>query len=114
MSLLKTFYYNNKDNRKVKHFQKLFNKEIYFILSSNSTKYNVPFEFISWPNFLEGHNIPSLEIWGKTFTDWFKKGLLDIFFLTPQYTESATHQIFCVLDVKNSLTLSVILSLYCY
>ena len=42
-SLLKTFYYNNKGPRKVKHFQKLSNNEIYFILQSNSTKYEKPF-----------------------------------------------------------------------
>ena len=31
-SFLKIFYYNNKSTRKVKNFQKLSNKEIYFIL----------------------------------------------------------------------------------
>ena len=72
-SLLNIFYYNNKVTRKVKDFQKLSNKEIYFILQSNSTKYNKPFEFISWPNFLEEYHILSPDIWGKTFTDWFKK-----------------------------------------
>ena len=66
-SLLKTFYYNNKDTKKVKDFQKLSNKKIYFILQSNSTKYN------SLPNFLEGHHILSPQIWGKTFTDWLRK-----------------------------------------
>ena len=39
---LKTFYYNNKGTKKVKDFQKLSNKEIYFILRSNSTKQNKP------------------------------------------------------------------------
>ena len=39
-SLLKAFYYNNKDTKNVKDFQKLSNKEIYFILQFNSTKYN--------------------------------------------------------------------------
>ena len=36
------FCYNNKVTRKVKvkDFQKLSNKEIYFTLQSNSTKYN--------------------------------------------------------------------------
>ena len=47
-SQLKIFYYNNKVTRKVKDFQKLSNKEIYFNLSSNSTKYNKPFKFISF------------------------------------------------------------------
>ena len=36
-SYLKTFYYNIKDSRKVKDFQKLSNNEIYFTLQSNST-----------------------------------------------------------------------------
>ena len=44
--LLKTFYYYNKSTRKVKDFQKLSNKEIYFILQSNSTKYKKLFKFI--------------------------------------------------------------------
>ena len=72
-SLLKIFYYNSKVTRKVKDFQKLSIKEIYFKLQSNSTKYNKSFKFISWPNFLEEHHILSPDIWGKTFTDWFKK-----------------------------------------
>ena len=72
-SLLKIFCYNNKVTRKVKDFQKLSKKEIYFTLQSNSTKYNKPFELISWPNFFEEHHILSPDIWGKTFTDWFKK-----------------------------------------
>ena len=61
-SLLKTFYYNNKGTRKLKGFQKLSNKKIHFIPQSNSTKYNKPFKFISWSNFLEGYHILSLEI----------------------------------------------------
>ena len=40
--LLKNFYYNNKGTKKVKDFQKLSNKEIYFILRSNGTKQNKP------------------------------------------------------------------------
>ena len=39
ISILKTFYCRNKSTRKVKDFQKLSNKEIYFIVHSNSTKY---------------------------------------------------------------------------
>ena len=72
-SLLKTFCYNNKVTRKVKNFQKLSNKEIYFTLQSNSTKYNKTFKCISWPNFLDEqeHHFLSPDIWGKTFTDWF-------------------------------------------
>ena len=33
-SFVKTFYYNNKDTRKTKYFQKLSNKEINFIFQS--------------------------------------------------------------------------------
>ena len=47
-SFLKTFYYNNKGTRKLKDFRKLSNKEIYFILQSNRTRYKNPFNFISW------------------------------------------------------------------
>ena len=71
--LLKTFYYNNKGNRKVKDFKDLSNKKIYFILQSINTKYNKPFKLISWHNFFEGYHILNPEIWSKTFTDWFKK-----------------------------------------
>ena len=72
-SLLKILCYNNKVTKKVKDFQKFTNEEIYFTLQSNSTKYNKPFSFISWPNFLEEHHFLSSDIWGKTFTDRFKK-----------------------------------------
>ena len=51
----------------MKDLQKPSNKEIYLSLQSNSGKYNKPFKFISWPNFLEGHHILSPDIWGKTF-----------------------------------------------
>ena len=34
---------------------------------------------------------------------------MGIYFLTPQYIERATHQIFCFPDVMNILTLSIIL-----
>ena len=64
-SLLKPFYYNNKSSRKVKDFQKPSNKEIYFVLQPNSTKYNKPFKSVSFSfnlNFLEGHHILSSEI----------------------------------------------------
>ena len=44
--LLKNFYYNNKGTRKVKYFQKLSLKKIYFILQSNSTKYQKPYKLI--------------------------------------------------------------------
>ena len=71
-SLLKIFDYSNKVTRKVKDFQKLSNKEIYLSLQSNSAKYNKPFKFISWPNFLEGHHILSPDIWRKSFFDWLQ------------------------------------------
>ena len=37
-SLFKIFCYNNQGTKKVKDFQKLSNKEIYFTLQSNNTK----------------------------------------------------------------------------
>ena len=59
--------YQYKSTRKVEDFQKLSNKEIYFTLQSNSTKwYKKPFKFISCPNFLEGHHILSQESF-----DWY-------------------------------------------
>ena len=97
---ISTFYYNNKCTRKVKNFQRLFNKEIYFNLQSNSTKYNKPFKFISWPNFLEVHHIVNAEIW--LLLIGLRNALMDIYFLTLQYIEWATHQIFCVHDVNVS------------
>ena len=66
-SLSKTFCSNNEVIRKIKDFQKLYNKEIYFSLQSNSTRYNKPFKFISWLNFLEEHRILSSDILGKSF-----------------------------------------------
>ena len=72
-SLLKIFCSNNEVSRKVKEFQKLSNKEIYLSLQSNSAKYNKPFKFISWPNFLEEHHILSPDVWGKTFCGWLEK-----------------------------------------
>ena len=85
--ILKTVSYSNKDTRKVKDFQKLSNKEIYFILQSNSIKYNKSFKFPSWSNFLERQHILSPEIWSKLFSDWLRNALMDIYFLTPQYIE---------------------------
>ena len=38
-SFLKTFYYNTKGTKKGKDFQKLSNKEIYFILQSSRNKH---------------------------------------------------------------------------
>ena len=46
---------------------------MYFTLESNSTNYNKPIKFISWPNFFEEHHILSHEIWGKFVTDCFNK-----------------------------------------
>lgn len=42
--ILKTFDGDNKDTRKINYFQKLFNKEIYFPLQFNSSKYNKTFK----------------------------------------------------------------------
>ena len=86
-SLSKIFCYNNKVTRKAKDFQKLYNEEIYLRFQSNSAKYNKPFKFISWPNFLEGHHVLSPDIWSKSFT-WFKKcfdGSLYFFYLVQTY-----------------------------
>ena len=58
--LLKTLYYNNKDTKKVKVFQKLLNNEI---LQQTFQIY------ISWPNLMDGRNPYSQ----KCFTDWFIK-----------------------------------------
>ena len=65
--LLKNFYYNNKGTKKVKDFQKLSNKEIYFILRSNSTKQNKP---QSW-------NL------GQNLYDWFQKWTDGYIFSNP-------------------------------
>ena len=63
--------YPYKCTRKVKDFQKLSNKEIYFNFQSNST--NKPFRFISWPNFLEGHHFLNQEnIDGYIISVWHK------------------------------------------
>ena len=58
-SLLKTFRHDSKGTRKIKDLKKLSNKDIYFTLQSNNTKYIKPFKFISWPNFIEGKHSPS-------------------------------------------------------
>ena len=67
-SFLKIFCYNNKvtsnkrtsKNSLIKKFTSAFNL-------FNSAKYNKFSNFISWPNFLEGHQILSPDTWGKTF-----------------------------------------------
>ena len=81
-SYLKTFYYNIKDSRKVKDFQKLSNNEIYFTLQSNSTKYNKPFKFISWPNFLKDTTFSVMRSWEKLLLIVLRVVTMDIFFLT--------------------------------
>ena len=106
---LKAFYQNNKGTRKVKDFQNLSNNKIYFILQSNSTRYYKPFKFISWPNFLERHPNLISKIWGKSFTDWFKKSSDGYIFSNLRIHRMS--KIFCVPDVKNPLTLSAILTL---
>ena len=72
-SLLKLVYYNSKDSRKTKNLQKLSNEEIYFTLQHNNEKYNKPFKFISWSNYIEENFLFNPEVWGKVFTNWFKK-----------------------------------------
>ena len=71
-SLLKVFYFNNRGTRKIKNFQKLSNKDIYFTLQNNNEDYNKPFKFISWQNLIQENYVLSPEFWGKVFTDWFK------------------------------------------
>ena len=56
----KALFHYKGTSRKEKDFRKLSNKEIYFIVQSNSTKwYKKPFRLILCPNFLEGHHILS-------------------------------------------------------
>ena len=69
-SLLEIFCYSNKVTRKVKDFKKLSNKDIYCSPQYYCAKYDKPFKFISWSNFLEGHHILSPNFWSKTFCDW--------------------------------------------
>ena len=71
-SLLKVFFFNNRGSRKVKNFLKLSNKDIYYTVLNNNKEYNRPFKFISWQNHIQENCVLSPDIWGKTFTDWFK------------------------------------------
>ena len=53
-----SFCYNNQGNSKRTDFQKFSNKEIYFTVQSNNTKYIERFNSISGPNVMEGyHNL---------------------------------------------------------
>ena len=83
-SLLKTFYYNNKGNSLIKKFSSPFNL-------TNSTKYNKPSNFFSWPSILEGHHFSVLKSWVKLSLIGLKNALMDIYFLILQYIEWATH-----------------------
>ena len=99
-SPLKTFYYNTKGIWKVKDFEKLSNKEIYFIIQCNSTEYNKSFKFTSFSfnlNFLEGQHILNPEIWCPwNFSDWFKKGSDGYIFSHPSiYEMGSTPNIWC-------------------
>ena len=89
------FYHRNKSSRKIKDFQKLSDKESDFICQSISTIYNKTFKFISRTNFLEEHHIPSPEIWGKSFTDWFRKsfhgGIFSILAIIQHIMGNATN-----------------------
>ena len=64
----KIFCFNNSATRKKKDLQKLSNKEVHFNVQSDNTKHK-PFNFISWPNFIEGYQNLSPGIWGKIFAD---------------------------------------------
>ena len=60
-SLLKVFYFNNRGKRKIKNFQKLSNKDIYFTLQNNNEDYNKTFKFISWQNLIQENYVLSSE-----------------------------------------------------
>ena len=108
LNLSKMFYYRSKSSRKVRDFQKLSNKESYFIFQSVSTKSNKTYKFISWTNFLEEHHIQSPEIWGKDFTDCFKKSFHGCMFSILAIIQHIMgNELNC--DVKSSFILSVIL-----
>ena len=102
--LVKTLYFNKKDTSKVKDFQKFSNKKICLILQSN--KHQEPFKFILGSNFLEGHHILSPEIQVKVLLIGLTNSLMDIYFLTTQYIEWATNQIFWVPNVKNEKSIT--------
>ena len=72
-SLLKVFHFNDRGIRKIKNFQKVSNKDIYYTLQNNNDDYNRPFKFIPWQNHFQENPVLSPEIWGKTFNDWFKE-----------------------------------------
>ena len=65
-----TIYYNNKVTSKVKDLKKRSNEKILLSLQPDSTKYNKPFKFVLWLNFLEEHHVLSSDIWGKTISHW--------------------------------------------
>ena len=56
-SILKTFYYNNKD---------IFST-LQSIVLNTTNQYNKAFKFISWSNFLEGHYITCQWVPGVSF-----------------------------------------------
>ena len=71
-------------------------KKNYSTLQSNNTQYSKPFKFTSWSSFLEGHHILIPEIWGKTFTDWFKK-------FSDGYVFSMRHKIIYLPPLKPAM-----------
>ena len=71
--LLKVFHFNDRGIRKIKNFQKVSNKDIYYTLQNNNDNYNRPFKFIPWQNYFQENPVLSPEIWGKTFNGWFKE-----------------------------------------
>ena len=82
--LLKTFYYDNKDTREVKIFQKLSDKEIYFTLQSNSTKYKKHFKFIYGQTSLMNTIFSFLKFGVQLLLIGLRNALMDIYFLTLQ------------------------------
>ena len=60
-SLLKAFCFNYTGFKKIKNFQKLSNKEIYFTLHNNNENLNRPFKFILWTNHIDRHPLFNLK-----------------------------------------------------
>ena len=108
-SLWKTFYWSNKDTRKVKDFQKLSNKEIYCTPHFNSTKCGKLWNSFHGQTFLKDTIFSALKFGVKMLLISLRNAMMDIYFLTLQYIEWEMHQIICVSDIKNEESLTPIL-----
>ena len=88
--LLKTFYYNNKGNGKVKDFKDLSNKKFtssFNLLILNTTNLSNSFHGTT---SLKDTIFPVLKSGVKLLLIGLRNAQMDIYFLTPQYIESAT------------------------